>query len=159
MRMLTKAEACRELAVSLSTLDRRIASGEIQIKLEPRGRRHRVYVVMDDDPPEDAGNAVSGDSALPMAQERIRGLEEQVAFLEGQLHAERKRYDRLLNDVKAGKFHPGVEDFLRQDRVNHRLRVAPVGTPPPALVVQSDWRQRPQPGPCLERRQMGDGGG
>ena len=27
MRLLTKAEACRELAVSLSTLDRRIASG------------------------------------------------------------------------------------------------------------------------------------
>ncbi len=29
MRLLTKAEACRELAVSLSTLDRRIASGEL----------------------------------------------------------------------------------------------------------------------------------
>ena len=28
MRQLTKAEACRQLAVSLSTLDRRIASGE-----------------------------------------------------------------------------------------------------------------------------------
>ena len=30
MRQLTKAEACRELAVSLSTLDRRIASGDIE---------------------------------------------------------------------------------------------------------------------------------
>ena len=30
MRQLTKAEACRELAVSLSTLDRRIASGDIR---------------------------------------------------------------------------------------------------------------------------------
>ena len=42
MRSLTKAEACRELSVSLSTLDRRIASGEIQTKREPHGRRHRV---------------------------------------------------------------------------------------------------------------------
>ena len=32
MRQLTKAEACRELAVSLSTLDRRIASGDIQVR-------------------------------------------------------------------------------------------------------------------------------
>ena len=30
MRLLTKAEACRVLAVSLSTLDRRIASGEVR---------------------------------------------------------------------------------------------------------------------------------
>ena len=36
MRMLTKAEACRELAVSLSTLDRRIASGEVHARREPR---------------------------------------------------------------------------------------------------------------------------
>ena len=46
------AEACRELAVSLYTLDRRIASGEIQTRWEPRGRRHWVYVMLDDDPPE-----------------------------------------------------------------------------------------------------------
>ena len=36
MRQLTKAEACLEMAVSLSTLDRRIASGEIQVRREPR---------------------------------------------------------------------------------------------------------------------------
>ena len=51
MRMLTKAEACRELAVSLSTLDRRIASGKVRTKREPRGRRHRVYVMLGDDLP------------------------------------------------------------------------------------------------------------
>ena len=43
MRLLTKAEACRELAVSLSTLDRRIASGEIEVRREEQGRRRRVY--------------------------------------------------------------------------------------------------------------------
>ena len=42
MRQLTKAEACRELAVSLSTLDRRIASGDIEVRREQHGRRHRV---------------------------------------------------------------------------------------------------------------------
>ena len=56
MRLLTKAEACRELAVSLSTMDRRIASGEIEVRREPRGRRHRIYVVLDDDLPENGAN-------------------------------------------------------------------------------------------------------
>ena len=59
MRLLTKAEACRELAVSLSTLDRRIASGELVTRREPRGRRHRVYVMLDDDPPESGADAES----------------------------------------------------------------------------------------------------
>ena len=51
MRMLTKTEACRELRLSLSTLNRRIAAGEVTVKREPRGRRHRVYVMLDDDLP------------------------------------------------------------------------------------------------------------
>ena len=51
MRLLTKAEACRELRLSLSMLNRRIAAGEVPVEREPRGRRHRVYVILDDDPP------------------------------------------------------------------------------------------------------------
>ena len=101
MRLLTKAEACRELAVSLSTLDRKIASGELLTRREPRGRRHRVYVMLDDNPPEDAGDVASGNSALAVAWERIRGLEEQVAFLQGQLEAEQQRNADLVNDLKA----------------------------------------------------------
>ena len=101
MRLLTKAEACRELAVSLSTLDRRIASRELVTRREPHGRRHRVYVVLDEDPPE---NGVCAESALAVSQERIRGLEEQVALLHGQIEVERERYAGLLDDVKAGKF-------------------------------------------------------
>ena len=101
MRQMTKAEACRELAVSLSTLDRRIASGEIEVRREPRGRRHRVYVMLDDGLPSDAEAA---DSVLTVAQERIRGLEEQVSSLETELQAKRDRYDGLLEEVKAREF-------------------------------------------------------
>ena len=110
MRLLTKAEACRELAVSLSTLDRRISSGELVTRREPRGRPHRMYVVLDDDPP---GEGTDVESALAVAQERIRGLEEQVAFLQGQIEAERERYAGLLDDVKAGKF-PGPAQECRR---------------------------------------------
>ena len=82
MRQLTKAEACRELAVSLSTLDRRIASGNLEVRWEQHGRRHRVYVMLDDDPLENGVAAKSRGTLLDVAQERIRGLDEQVALLQ-----------------------------------------------------------------------------
>ena len=90
MRLLTKAEACRELGLSLSTLDRRIASGDLQARREPHGRRHRVYVMLDDEPPSSENNLECG-AALAVAQERIRGLETQVEYLQEQLALERQR--------------------------------------------------------------------
>ena len=98
MRLLTKEEACRELRLSLSTLNRRIAAGEVPVRREPRGRRHRVYVMLDDDPP---GNGEAAASELAVAQERIRGLEEQMAFLQEQLELEQERNADLVNQLKA----------------------------------------------------------
>ena len=80
MRLLTKAEACREFGVSLSTLDRRIASGQLKTRIEPHGQRHRVYILMDDDRVKDKNvetdEPLSG-SSLVAVRERIRSLEEQ----------------------------------------------------------------------------------
>ena len=104
MRMLTKAEACRELAVSLSTLDRRIASGDLLTRREPRGRRHRVYVMLDDDLPS---AAEPPQSELAAAKERVRGLEEQVAFLQEQLDLERQRNAELVNQLEAAQERRG----------------------------------------------------
>ena len=95
MKLLTKAEACRELSVSLSTLDRRIASGEIQVRREPRGRRHRICVMLDDDLPENGVDARSQGTLLDVAQERIRGLDEQAALLQTQIELEQERNVRL----------------------------------------------------------------
>ena len=103
MKLMTKAEACRELAVSLSTLDRRIGSGEIQVRREQRGRRHRIYVMLDDDLPVNGANAKSQGTPLDVAQERIRGLDEQVALLEAQLVLERER-------------NVGLEEVYRKER-------------------------------------------
>ena len=106
MRLLTKAEACRELGVSLSTLDRRVASGEIRVRREEQGRRRRVYVMLDDDPPENGED----DQPQDAAQERIRGLEEQVELLKTQLHLERER-------------NAGLEEICRQERAGReRMR-------------------------------------
>ena len=100
MRLLTKAEACRELRLSLSTLNRRIAAGEVPVKREPRGHRHRVYVMVNDDSP--SNNDVA-DSALAAAREQIRGLEAQVELLQGQLELERQRNSELVYQLKAAQ--------------------------------------------------------
>ena len=42
VRWVTKAEAARELEVSISTLDRKIRTGEVEVRREGR----RVYVRM-----------------------------------------------------------------------------------------------------------------
>ena len=108
MRLLSKAEACRELALSLSTLDRRITSGEVLTRREPRGRRHRVYVVLDDDPRE---NGTGVDSPLAVARERIRGIEEQVAILQEQLEWERQRNAEVVKELMAGQTAPTQDRF------------------------------------------------
>ena len=112
MRQLTKAEACRELAVSLSTLDRRIASGDIQVRREQRGSRHRIYVMLDDDLAENGANARSQDTLPDVAQERIRGSDEQVELLQAQLALEQDR-------------NAGLEEVYRKERVERdRMRRA-----------------------------------
>ncbi len=110
MRLMTKTEACRELAVSLSTLDRRIASGEIEVRREQLGRRHRVYVVLGD-PPDNGSNAGSRGTLLDVAQERIRGLEKQVALLQGQLALEQERNSELQQVCRKER---GEHDRMRR---------------------------------------------
>ena len=104
MRLLTKEQACRELRVSLSTLNRRIASGGVHTKREPRGRRHRVYVMLDDDLP----SAVeTPPSELVAAHPRVQDLESQVELLQGQLEQERQRNAELVNELKAAQDRRG----------------------------------------------------
>ena len=107
MRMLTKAEACRELGLSLFTLDRRIAAEELQARREAHGRRHRVYVMLDDDPPGKDSDMASGGTALAVARERIGGLEAQAEILQEQLEHERFRNSELVNELKAAQSQSG----------------------------------------------------
>ena len=106
MRTLTKAEACKELKVSLSTLNRRIAAGEVAVHREPRGRRHRVYVMLDDDLPA-ANGQVAETVELAVARERIRSLEEEEASLREQLEQERQRNAELESELAAAQARPG----------------------------------------------------
>ena len=115
MRLLTKEEACRELGMSLSTLDRRITDGRLMVRRERHGQRHRVYVMVDDDIFETNGatntSTVVGSCStqLAVARERIRGLEEQVDNLKEQLRWERERNVELFNELKDLRLHSSVK--------------------------------------------------
>ena len=128
MRLVTKADACREFKVSLSTLDRWIASGDVQVSREPRGRRHRVFVVMEDEDLDGeripVPNALGGEETVPegllpdkvslaVAQERVRGLEEMVEMLREQLRVERDRYAGLLDDLRTRRLVAGETERQR----------------------------------------------
>ena len=54
LRRVTKPEACQILQVSLSTLNRRIAEGQLEVERVQQGQGHRVFVLMpaDTDRPE-----------------------------------------------------------------------------------------------------------
>ena len=109
--------------MSLSTLDRWIAAGRIQIRKEPHGQRHRVYVVMREDGADGEGalgvNTYGGEEVMPggsppdkvslaVTQERVRSLEEMVE----QLKAERDRHADLLEDLRTRRLV--VEGTARQ---------------------------------------------
>ena len=119
MKLLTKDEACRELGMSLSTLDRRISSGDLMIRREPRGRRHKVFVVIDDGPYDTNGatsvpfNAGSGEAQLAVARERIRGLEERVKLLQEQVEWEQERNAELFNALNVGVLIPASRQQRR----------------------------------------------
>ena len=59
-----------------------------------------MYVMLDDEPPQHEDNVASGDVALAVAYERIRGLEEQLDFLQEQLGLEQQRNAELVSELK-----------------------------------------------------------
>ena len=110
--------------MSLSTLDRWIAAGRVQIRKEPHGQRHRVYVVMAEGGTDGEGvpgvNTCGGEEITPggtppdkvslaVTRERVRGLEEMVE----QLKEERDRYADLLEDLRTRRLVVGETERQR----------------------------------------------
>ena len=55
--------------------------------------------MLDDDLPENGASARPQGTLLDVAQERIRGLDEQVVLLQGQLALEQERNSELLKEL------------------------------------------------------------
>ena len=85
VRWVTKAEAAEELAVSLSTLDRKIRQGEIEVRRE--GRRVFVRMVGPEYP--------SDEELLLQSLDRERELQRSVRELEGSVSEWEQRASEL----------------------------------------------------------------
>ena len=91
VRWATKAEASRELAMSLSTLDRRIRRGEIEVRRKGR----RVYVRME------GPGYVSVEELLRWANVREHELERTVRELDGRASELERERDEARESVSA----------------------------------------------------------
>ena len=84
VRWVTKADAAEELEVSLSTLDRKIRTGEVEVRREGR----RVYVRME-------GEYTTDEELLRLGIIREDELQRTVRELEGKLDEGERRESRL----------------------------------------------------------------
>ena len=107
VRWVTKAEAVREMEVSVSTLDRKIRRGEIEVRREGR----RVYVRMEG--PE----YVSDDELLRRSLDREDKLQRTVWELDGRaLELERDRDEARESASVNRRAYEEMEEAYRKER-------------------------------------------
>ena len=110
VRWVSKAEAARELEVSISTLDRMIRSGEIEVRREGR----RVYVRMHG--PE----YVSDDELLRRALDREEKLQRTVLKLDGTVRELERERDEAKEAASASRqAYEELEEAYRKERAAH----------------------------------------
>ena len=99
LRRVTKPEACQILQVSLSTLNRRIAEGQLEVERVRQGQAYRIFVLLpaDTDRPEAPDEAgPDAGTQLAVAQERIKNLEDMVKLQKEWLDLSESRVQQLL---------------------------------------------------------------
>ena len=104
LKRVPKSDACQLLNVSLSTLNRRIAEGQLEVERVQQGQIHRVFVLLPADTalpeaPEEA--EPDGGTDLAVAQERIRNLEELVTLQREWLDLAEARVQQLIQALPA----------------------------------------------------------
>ena len=126
VRWVTKAEAAEELEISLSTLDRKIRKGEIEVVREGR----RIYVQMP------GSEYLSDEDLLRRANIREEELERTVRELERSASELKQERDEAREAASASRdAYEDLEEAYREERAAHgrmrelasRLGVAVVG--------------------------------
>ena len=110
VRWVTKAEAARELEMSLSTIDRKIRRGEIEVRREGR----RVHVRLEG--PE----YVSDEELLRRALAREDELQRTVWEVDGRAsELERERDEAREAASASGRAYEEMEEAYRKERAAH----------------------------------------
>ena len=111
VRWITKAEAAREMEVSISTLDRMIRRGEVEVRREGR----RVYVEMEG--PE----RVSDEELLRRAIGREDRLQRRLVKLDQRAQALERERDEAVYAASADRQAlEEVEEAYQKERASRR---------------------------------------
>ncbi len=111
VRWVTKAEAAREMEISLSSLDRKIRRGEIEVRREGR----RVYVRLEG--PE----YVSDDELLRRALDREDKLQRTVWELDGRASELERERDEARDAASASRqAYAEMEEAYRKEIAAHK---------------------------------------
>ena len=111
VRWVTKAEAAREMEISLSTLDRRIRSGEVEVVREGR----RVYVRMH------GLEYVGDDELLRRSLGREDKLQRTVWELDGRASELERERDEAREAVSSGRqAYEELEEAYRKETAAHK---------------------------------------
>ena len=110
VRWVTKAEAVREMEVSVSTLDRKIRRGEVEVRREGR----RVYVRLKG--PE----YMSDDELLRRSLAREDKLQRTVWELDGRASELERERDKAREAASAsGRAYEEMEEAYQKERAAH----------------------------------------
>ena len=110
VRWVTKAEAAREMKISLSTLDRKIKRGEIEIRREGR----RVYVRLE------GSEYVSDAELLRRSLARQDKLQRTMWELDGRSSELERERDEARESASASRqAYEEMEEAYRKERAAH----------------------------------------
>ena len=145
---LSKVEASQELGVSISTIDRMIRRGDLQIEREGTKSNDRVWVILEGEEAAEAGEeaAEAGDGASASASVPAAAgaddrdateLREQLKELQGQVkHLEElAAYRAELLKEGEFRFHALLQELSSSHRTSEALTRALPEPPQPAQEV------------------------
>ena len=135
---LSKVEASQELGVSISTIDRMIRRGDLQIEREGTKSNDRVWVILEGEEAAEAGEGASASASGPAAagadDRDATELREQLKELQGQVkHLEElAAYRAELLKEGEFRFHVLLQELSSSHRTSEALTRALPEPPQPA---------------------------
>ena len=106
VRRVSKMEAVNILDVSLSTVERMIKRGDLQVKREDLGGRHRIWILLDEEEgdltADEPGERLimSEREELVALRVQVKGLQDLSGFRAEQLKESELRFQMLMQQLE-----------------------------------------------------------
>ena len=139
VRRVNKMDAVNILGVSLSTVERMVKRGDLQIEKEDLGGRHRIWVLLDEQEDELSVDQPAGYSAGMPGDELNRSEREELVALRVQVKGLQDLSDFRAEQLKESELR--FQQIIQQMELLTRALPAP---PPEQRATAGDrWGWRP----------------